>query len=184
MLDVVYNHLGPDGNYLNDFSPDYFTDKYSNDWGRAINFEGPAPARALFVENAGLLDRRVPFRRAASRRDAGHQGRVPGARHRATRQARARSRRARRVMLVAENEPQDTRFDPAARARRLRPRRALERRLSPQRRGCADRPPRGLLHRLHRVGAGVRLDARSTATSTRASGTRGRSRRAARRRSI
>ena len=50
MLDVVYNHLGPDGNYLNDFSPDYFTDKYGNDWGRAINFEGPAPARALFVE--------------------------------------------------------------------------------------------------------------------------------------
>ena len=53
ILDVVYNHLGPDGNYLNDFSPDYFTDRYTNDWGRAINFEGPAPARAFFVENAG-----------------------------------------------------------------------------------------------------------------------------------
>jgi len=47
ILDVVYNHLGPDGNYLNDYSADYATDKYTNDWGRAINFEGPAPARAL-----------------------------------------------------------------------------------------------------------------------------------------
>ncbi len=53
ILDVVYNHLGPDGNYLAEFSPDYFTDKYKNDWGRAVNFEGPAPAREHFVANAG-----------------------------------------------------------------------------------------------------------------------------------
>src|SRR5215831_1327084 len=53
ILDVVYNHLGPDGNYLSDFSPDYFTDKYVNDWGRAINFEDAPQARAYFVENAG-----------------------------------------------------------------------------------------------------------------------------------
>src|ERR1051325_747757 len=52
ILDVVYNHLGPDGNYLQEFSPDYFTDKYENDWGRAINFEGPPPARGYFVQNA------------------------------------------------------------------------------------------------------------------------------------
>src|SRR5258705_1398534 len=52
ILDVVYNHLGPDGNYLADFSRDYFTDKYTNDWGQAINFEGPAQARAHFVQNA------------------------------------------------------------------------------------------------------------------------------------
>ena len=52
ILDVVYNHLGPDGNYLGEFSPDYFTDKYTNDWGKALNFEGPAPAREFFVENA------------------------------------------------------------------------------------------------------------------------------------
>src|SRR5260370_29829891 len=51
--DVVYNHLGPDGNYLGEFSPDYFTDKYTNDWGRAINFEGPEPVRAFFAQNAG-----------------------------------------------------------------------------------------------------------------------------------
>ena len=53
ILDVVYNHLGPDGNYLAEFSPDYFTDKYKNDWGPAINFEGPPPAREFFVANAG-----------------------------------------------------------------------------------------------------------------------------------
>ena len=53
ILDVVYNHVGPDGNYLADFSPDYFTDRYTNDWGRAINFEGPRGARDFFVENAG-----------------------------------------------------------------------------------------------------------------------------------
>ena len=53
ILDVVYNHLGPDGNYLGDFSKDYFTKKYENDWGGALNFEGPAPAREYFVENAG-----------------------------------------------------------------------------------------------------------------------------------
>ena len=53
ILDVVYNHVGPDGNYLSDFSRDYFTRRYTNDWGEAINFETSAPARAFFVENAG-----------------------------------------------------------------------------------------------------------------------------------
>ena len=52
-LDVVYNHLGPDGNYLAEFSAAYFTDRYTNDWGRAINFEDGGPERAYFVENAG-----------------------------------------------------------------------------------------------------------------------------------
>ena len=41
LLDVVYNHLGPDGNYLGQFTPKYFTDRYSTDWGPAINFDGP-----------------------------------------------------------------------------------------------------------------------------------------------
>ena len=38
ILDVVYNHLGPEGNYLNSFGP-YFTDKYKTPWGPAINFD-------------------------------------------------------------------------------------------------------------------------------------------------
>src|SRR3954470_5099432 len=39
ILDVVYNHIGPDGNYLADYSRDYFPSRYKNDWGEAINFE-------------------------------------------------------------------------------------------------------------------------------------------------
>ncbi len=55
ILDVVYNHFGPDGNYLGEFSADYVTSRYSNEWGDAINFDGPrsAPVRELFVSNAG-----------------------------------------------------------------------------------------------------------------------------------
>jgi maltooligosyltrehalose trehalohydrolase len=52
-LDVVYNHLGPEGNYLRDFGP-YFTDRYKSVWGSAINFDGPDsdPVRRFFIENA------------------------------------------------------------------------------------------------------------------------------------
>lgn len=39
LLDVVYNHLGPEGNYLEKFGP-YFTDKYKTPWGKAINYDG------------------------------------------------------------------------------------------------------------------------------------------------
>ncbi len=54
ILDVVYNHLGPDGNYLPSFSPDYFTDRYANEWGQALNFDGPnsGPVREFFIANA------------------------------------------------------------------------------------------------------------------------------------
>jgi len=54
ILDVVYNHLGPDGNYLKEFSESYFTDRYPNDWGEAINFdgEGSGPVREFVLANA------------------------------------------------------------------------------------------------------------------------------------
>ena len=54
LLDVVYNHLGPDGNYLNDFSPDYFTDRYKTGWGAAINYDGPHSdgVRRFVIDNA------------------------------------------------------------------------------------------------------------------------------------
>ena len=53
VLDVVYNHLGPEGNYLRQFGP-YFTDRYRTPWGEAINFDGPSSdqVRRLFLENA------------------------------------------------------------------------------------------------------------------------------------
>ncbi len=52
-LDVVYNHLGPEGNYLSQFGP-YFTDVYSTPWGAALNFDGPHSdaVRRYFIENA------------------------------------------------------------------------------------------------------------------------------------
>jgi maltooligosyltrehalose trehalohydrolase len=54
ILDVVYNHLGPDGNYLPAFSNDYFTDRYPNEWGKALNFDGPGShgVRQFFIQNA------------------------------------------------------------------------------------------------------------------------------------
>jgi maltooligosyltrehalose trehalohydrolase len=53
VLDVVYNHLGPEGNYLGDYGA-YFTDQYKTPWGAAINFDGPDSdeVRRFFLENA------------------------------------------------------------------------------------------------------------------------------------
>jgi len=53
ILDVVYNHLGPEGNYLRDFGP-YFTDRYQTPWGQALNFDGPYSdeVRRFFIANA------------------------------------------------------------------------------------------------------------------------------------
>jgi len=53
VLDVVYNHLGPEGNYLSDFGP-YFSDRYRTPWGPAVNFDGPHSdeVRRFFRENA------------------------------------------------------------------------------------------------------------------------------------
>src|SRR5687768_10360676 len=55
VLDVVYNHLGPDGNYLAAFSPYYFDGRRTTEWGEPPNFDGAhsTPVRELFVANAG-----------------------------------------------------------------------------------------------------------------------------------
>ena len=110
ILDVVYNHVGPDGNYLAEFSRDYFTDRYKNDWGEAINFETVAAGARVLRRERRLLDRRVPLRRPAPRRDAGHPRRLAGTRHRRADPAGARAKAgSRAIYMVAENEPQDTR---------------------------------------------------------------------------
>ncbi|MFN2587993.1 MAG: malto-oligosyltrehalose trehalohydrolase [Actinomycetota bacterium] len=53
IADVVYNHLGPAGNYLASFGP-YFTDRYATPWGQAVNFDGPGSVevRKFFGDNA------------------------------------------------------------------------------------------------------------------------------------
>jgi maltooligosyltrehalose trehalohydrolase len=54
ILDVVYNHFGPDGNYLHDYARGYFTDQHHTPWGDALNFDGThaAAVRSFFLENA------------------------------------------------------------------------------------------------------------------------------------
>ena len=110
ILDVVYNHLGPDGNYLAEYSPGYFTDRYTNDWGQAINFEGPPPAREFFVANAAYWIREFHF--DGLRFDATQDMHDASGEHVLAEMVR-RSRAAapgRRLFLVAENEPQDSRL--------------------------------------------------------------------------
>jgi 1,4-alpha-glucan branching enzyme/maltooligosyltrehalose trehalohydrolase len=54
LLDVVYNHFGPEGNYLHHYAPQFFTDRYHTPWGAAINFDGPEShwVRRFFIQNA------------------------------------------------------------------------------------------------------------------------------------
>lgn len=53
-MDVVYNHFGPEGNYLHVYAPQFFTDRHHTPWGAAINFDGPEsrPVRDFFIHNA------------------------------------------------------------------------------------------------------------------------------------
>jgi maltooligosyltrehalose trehalohydrolase len=110
ILDVVYNHLGPDGNYLKQFTPDYFTDRYKNDWGEALNFdgEGSGPVREFFIANAGYWIEE--FHLDGLRLDATQDVKDVSEEHILAAVAR-RVREAaggRSVYLVAENEPQET----------------------------------------------------------------------------
>ena len=112
ILDVVYNHLGPVGNYLRHFAPAYFTDKYENEWGDAINFDGPdaAPVREFFETNARYWIEE--FHLDGLRLDATQQifdespDNILSVIGRAAREAAG----TRSIVLVAENEPQQTRL--------------------------------------------------------------------------
>jgi len=112
ILDVVYNHLGPVGNYLRMFSEAYFTDRYENEWGDAINFDGPdaGPVREFFISNAGYwIDE---YHLDGLRLDATQQIFDSSPRNvMAAIGDRVRERAGkRRTIIVAENEPQDTRL--------------------------------------------------------------------------
>jgi len=54
LLDVVYNHFGPEGNFLHQYAPQFFTERYYTPWGAAINFDGPGSetVRCFFIHNA------------------------------------------------------------------------------------------------------------------------------------
>ena len=108
ILDVVYNHLGPDGNFLGEFAPAYFTDRYKNDWGQALNFDGDdaQPVREFFLANAGYWVEE--FHLDGLRLDATQQifdsspEHIIAAIGRRVREAA----RGRDTIVVAENEPQ------------------------------------------------------------------------------
>jgi maltooligosyltrehalose trehalohydrolase len=110
ILDVVYNHLGPDGNYFEHFSEFYFSSKHNTDWGKGINFDGPhsGPVREFFRQNAAYWIRE--YHLDGLRLDATQDIHDDSAPHilaeisQAVRQAAG----TRSVVLIGENEPQCT----------------------------------------------------------------------------
>lgn len=110
ILDVVYNHLGPDGNYFDKFSPFYFSDTHKTDWGKAINFDGPhcGPVREFFRENATYWIRE--FHLDGLRLDATQDIHDHSSPHILAEISQTCRRAAghRSVVLIGENEPQQT----------------------------------------------------------------------------
>ena len=113
ILDVVYNHLGPEGNYLREFGP-YFTDHYRTPWGDAVNFDGAFSdeVRAFFIANALYWIRE--YHVDALRLDAVHGIFDMGARHFLADLNVAVRREAERlgrpVYLIAESDLNDARL--------------------------------------------------------------------------
>ncbi|HET9179857.1 MAG TPA: malto-oligosyltrehalose trehalohydrolase [Terriglobia bacterium] len=113
VLDVVYNHLGPEGNYLAEFGP-YFTDRYRTPWGPAINFDGPQSdeVRRFFIQNALYWTKE--FHIDALRLDAVHAIVDPSARpileelgvaiHRQARELK------RQIHVIAESDRNDSKL--------------------------------------------------------------------------
>jgi maltooligosyltrehalose trehalohydrolase len=111
VLDVVYNHLGPSGNYLSRFASGYVSNRYQNEWGDAIDFEGPEarPVRDFVLANVEYWIRE--FHIDGFRLDATQQIFDASPTHILSElAARARSTTDRGVLLTAENEPQHTRL--------------------------------------------------------------------------
>jgi maltooligosyltrehalose trehalohydrolase len=112
ILDVVYNHLGPDGNYSACFSDDYVTDRYQGEWGKPINFDGPnaGPVREFFIANAAYWIDEFHF--DGLRIDAtqslfdSSDEHILAAITRAARNAAGE----RSIIIVGENEPQHTKL--------------------------------------------------------------------------
>ncbi|MBV8630872.1 MAG: malto-oligosyltrehalose trehalohydrolase [Silvibacterium sp.] len=111
VLDVVYNHLGPDGNYLTKYSDRYFSDD-KTEWGASINFDGEdsAPVREFFLANVAYWISEYHFDglrldATQSIHDNGSHGNhiITEIAKRARESAGKRS-----VVVVAENEPQDS----------------------------------------------------------------------------
>ena len=113
ILDVVYNHFGPEGNYLSQFGP-YFTDKYNTPWGQALNYDDAwsDPVRNFFLQNAlmWLKDYHVD----GLRLDAVHAIKDLGAEHFLARLSKEvdalKQETGRNYTLIAEVDLNDKRF--------------------------------------------------------------------------
>ena len=110
ILDVVYNHFGPAGNFLTQYGDDYFTDRYNNEWGSALNFDGPNAhgLRDLVIANAAYWIDEYHF--DGLRLDATQSIHDASGDHVVAALARAARKAAgpRDIVIVAENEPQNT----------------------------------------------------------------------------
>ena len=112
ILDVVYNHFGPDGNYLGIYSDDYLTRGKEHEWGDVINFDGPnsGPVREFFITNGRYWIEEFHF--DGFRFDATHAIHdrsaeyIIGAVGRAAREAAD----SRSIILIAENDLQEARI--------------------------------------------------------------------------
>jgi maltooligosyltrehalose trehalohydrolase len=112
ILDVVYNHLGPDGSFFGPYAREYFSPRYENEWGEALNFDGPSSSavRDYFSDNAAywIADfhfdgLRLDATQSINDASRDHILAVIGRKARAAAPSRA-------IVLMAENEPQQTRL--------------------------------------------------------------------------
>jgi maltooligosyltrehalose trehalohydrolase len=112
-LDVVYNHLGPEGNYLAEFAP-YFSDRYKTPWGMAVNYDGPGcdAVRSFVLDNARMWLEEFHF--DGLRIDAVHAIFDFGARHilRDLQEVAedAAERLGRKIHIIAESDLNDPRL--------------------------------------------------------------------------
>ena len=113
ILDVVYNHLGPEGSYLGDFGP-YFTDQYRTPWGQAINFDGPDSDEVRHYVISNALYWVTEYHMDALRLDAIHGIYDFSARHilqDLTEAVHAEADRlGRRILVIAESNLNDVRI--------------------------------------------------------------------------
>jgi maltooligosyltrehalose trehalohydrolase len=117
MLDVVYNHFGPEGNYLHWYAPQFFNERHATPWGPAINFDGPdsAAVREFFIHNALYWLEEYHF--DGLRLDAihaVHDESEPHIVNEIARAARAAEGRSRTIYLTLENLDNAVRFLGAA----------------------------------------------------------------------
>jgi maltooligosyltrehalose trehalohydrolase len=104
LLDVVYNHFGPDGNYLGAYSPEYFTDRIPTPWGQAPDYRNPH-MRALVLDNARYW--LEEFRFDGLRLDATHEVHDDSERHILAELAEQVHALPGRPLLIAEDERND-----------------------------------------------------------------------------